>query len=527
MLTPDQRRSLYEVAMSERTQPRIARRARLVLDADAEEDTVSRTARKWFERYLAHGLTGLTDSDRPGRPATIAADAVNRVLVEPLFTPVPKWTSRTVAAATGVSQSTVVRTWEKVFDPQRLRDHGPWANLDHRCRPTGLLLSSQATILVLACTPSPRSAERVRLQESGLPAFSMRSPIRRPLQTILAAELITGEGGDTDTASFLDAAMPDAERDYVIVCRSPLTDEVARAGSRDNVDVVTVPADSWQALLPHLGAAVDTGALPVLTELSRMLRQWTQHPNAAFCWPRPDDAASSTMRRGTAETPAPATPSPSQRLAESVAAAIQLNVHSGRLRGGERITESFLTRATHASRGQVRDALKSLASDGLVDLQPGRGAIVPTPTVHDVLETYSVRRSLGVLIVTSAADWRPGALAPVLEVLDELRTVAQRRDTWATGESDLDFQDALAATTSLRRVPAMFRRMTIQLRLFISVMGLNYAYSIDDIVTDDHAIFDAIKQRNAATARSRWEQKMDAAVTYMVRQRDSGTWSRR
>jgi DNA-binding GntR family transcriptional regulator len=182
------------------------------------------------------------------------------------------------------------------------------------------------------------------------------------------------------------------------------------------------------------------------------------------------------------------------------------------------VTESFLIRATHASRSQVRDALRSLAADGLVDLEAGRGAIVPALTVEDVLEAYAVRHSLGSLIVDSATSWRPGTLRPLLKALDDLKSVASSGDSQATGESDLDFQDVLAATARLRRVPTMFRRMTMQVRLFTSLMGLEYTYSIEDIVTDDTALLDAVRRRDAARARGLWEQKMDAAADYMIRQ---------
>jgi DNA-binding GntR family transcriptional regulator len=238
--------------------------------------------------------------------------------------------------------------------------------------------------------------------------------------------------------------------------------------------------------------------------------------SAAFRWtamdvPKPEVA------QANAPTVVPSALSSSHRMAESVAAAIHRGIHTGRLIGGERVTESYLMHATHASRSQVRETLRSLAVDGLVDLQRGRGAIVPTPTVEDVLETYAVRRALGSLIVRSAAGWRPGTLAPLVAAFEDLKTVAQDGDTWTTGQADLDFQDVLAATANLRRVPAMFRRMTIQTRLFTSVLGLDYGYPIDRIIVDNAALLDAVRRRDAATAQHIWEQKMDDAASFMSR----------
>jgi DNA-binding GntR family transcriptional regulator len=147
---------------------------------------------------------------------------------------------------------------------------------------------------------------------------------------------------------------------------------------------------------------------------------------------------------------------------------------------------------------------------------------VPAPTGDDVLETYALRRAVGGLAVSGAAGWRPGQLGPVLQAMDELREIAASGDVRATDEADLDFQDVLATASNLRRVLMMFRRLTIQLKLFTTVMGLNYAYSSDDILADNSAILDAVRRRDPGEAKRLWEQKMEAAARYMVRQLDRG-----
>jgi DNA-binding GntR family transcriptional regulator len=521
LLTPAQRLSLRRTTALTATQPSVAQRAQLVLDADTDVHAQNRTSRKWLRRYLEHGLDGLADAKRSGRPSAVTEEAAHRVLTEPLFIPSAKWTSRTIARAAGVSQSAVVRLWAHTFDPDALDGADRWARPTRAYRPTGLFLGSRCAVLVLA---QGRSSRPTEAHHAG-GAFSMRSPLRAPLQTILAAELLTVAACDNAvTSDFLEAATPDTDVDHVVVCRSPLADEVGSwVATRDRVELVVVPADRWQTLLPHLGAAIAPTALPVVEELAQHVRLWANRPTAAFRWPTPHSPRIESTRTTGSRSPVPPDWSSSQRMAESVAVAIRDGVHAGRLLGGERVTESFLMRATHASRSQVRDALRSLAADGLVDLEAGRGAIVPAPTVEDVLETYALRHSLGSLIVDSAVGWRPGTLGPFVRAVHDLEATARTGDPWATGEADLDVQDALAATVRLRRVPTMFRRMTMQVRLFTSLLGLKYTYSIDDIVTDDTALLDAVRRRDAARARRLWEQKMDAAARYMLRQLEHNT----
>jgi transposase len=101
----------------------LASRARMVLgcaagDSDgavAEALGVNRnTVGRWRRRYLAQGLDGLVDEPRPGRPRTISDAAVEEVIVRTLETK-PKdathWSTRSMAAQVGLSQTAVSRIW--------------------------------------------------------------------------------------------------------------------------------------------------------------------------------------------------------------------------------------------------------------------------------------------------------------------------------------------------------------------------------------------------------------------------------
>ncbi|GGQ98177.1 IS630 family transposase [Streptomyces griseorubens] len=70
--------------------------------------------RTWRRRFLERGLDGLSDEPRPGVPRKITDADVERVIVKTLEEK-PKnathWSTRSMAAATGMSQSTVSRIW--------------------------------------------------------------------------------------------------------------------------------------------------------------------------------------------------------------------------------------------------------------------------------------------------------------------------------------------------------------------------------------------------------------------------------
>jgi transposase len=81
----------------------------------ADDFEVSRpTVGKWRQRFLQAGLDGLVDAPRPGAPRSISDEDVDRVIAKTLEeTPrgATHWSTRSMAAATGLSQSTVARIW--------------------------------------------------------------------------------------------------------------------------------------------------------------------------------------------------------------------------------------------------------------------------------------------------------------------------------------------------------------------------------------------------------------------------------
>lgn len=72
------------------------------------------TVTKWRARFCEDRLDGLADEPRPGAPRRVSDDDVERVVVKTLEeTPVgaTHWSTRSMAAATGMSQSAVSRIW--------------------------------------------------------------------------------------------------------------------------------------------------------------------------------------------------------------------------------------------------------------------------------------------------------------------------------------------------------------------------------------------------------------------------------
>src|SRR3954471_17955715 len=138
--------------------------------------------------------------------------------------------------------------------------------------------------------------------------------------------------------------------------------------------------------------------------------------------------------------PQPRGPSPSN--VDLALVAVRDAIVEGRLRPGERIKEIPLAETLGFSRAPVRDALRLLERDGLVELVPNRGAIVPELRAVDILEVYALRASLGTLALHKLMLDSEALEIGERELLRLVRAGERRRSRDAA-EADLAYQHAI------------------------------------------------------------------------------------
>jgi transposase len=123
-LSGEERQVLQAWARRRKTAQALALRSKIVLAcADGAGNTqvaealgISRaTVAKWRSRFAADRLEGLSDEPRPGAPRTITDEQVELVITRTLEEQGPgldtHWSTRSMAAATGMSQSAISRIW--------------------------------------------------------------------------------------------------------------------------------------------------------------------------------------------------------------------------------------------------------------------------------------------------------------------------------------------------------------------------------------------------------------------------------
>lgn len=108
-----------------------------------------------------------------------------------------------------------------------------------------------------------------------------------------------------------------------------------------------------------------------------------------------------------------------QSLHDAIVSRVRDMIVEGTLESGSRVHEGNLGRELGVSRTPLREALKFLASEGLIELSPGRGAVVRRFTAMDIHDS---------LVVTGNLEALAGRLACVHASDEQIREVRELHD---------------------------------------------------------------------------------------------------
>jgi transposase len=122
-LSEEQRSTLQGWTRRRKTAQSLSMRARIVLRASdgltataiaAEVHVCIQTVSKWWRRFDEQDLDGLLDEPRPGQPRKLSDAQIEQVIVRTLESKpaaATHWSTRTMAAATGINQTAISRIW--------------------------------------------------------------------------------------------------------------------------------------------------------------------------------------------------------------------------------------------------------------------------------------------------------------------------------------------------------------------------------------------------------------------------------
>lgn len=169
---------------------------------------------------------------------------------------------------------------------------------------------------------------------------------------------------------------------------------------------------------------------------------------------------------------------------------------------GQRLVVRELEEWSGVSRATIRESIRQLAAEGLVEVIPQRGAIVATPTAKEAAEIYEIRSMLEGLIGQQFVERAtPAQKDDLRHAFDALRALAEEEaDTSARLQAKNDFYEVLfdgADNSTVRAVLAGFQARVSVLRA--TTMG--HPGRAEQAIAELKAIVDAVAAGDAAAAR--------------------------
>jgi len=215
----------------------------------------------------------------------------------------------------------------------------------------------------------------------------------------------------------------------------------------------------------------------------------------------------------------PLNPIAPKMLAETVVEAIVEAAAKGHFLPGDRIVEADLARQLHVSRVPVREALRLLESQGIVENTPYRGMRLMSVTPQTMKGLRKVRLALELLAATEIqihAASAPSVLMPLEALIEELANLAERGDSYGFAMLDIEFHRRMVLMTGN---PALLRAWEPLARQLTIVIGLSTSLqqTLDAVVEEHRVLLGALRSGTTEQLRDIMEShilEVPDAVNY-------------
>ena len=201
---------------------------------------------------------------------------------------------------------------------------------------------------------------------------------------------------------------------------------------------------------------------------------------------------------------------------------IQNDILSGRYAPGENLTEVKLAEELGISRTPVREALRQLATEGLLVMEPNRGVFVRGIRAADVRDVYAIRATLEGMAVRWAVERMDDAgMDELLEKTGLMEFYLKRGGLEKLGGLDIQFHETvykLSQSEILMRTLGALESFVQRARI-ISIRSPERA----TLAVNEHiAIAMAIKARDAEKASRLMEDHIRHAMTNIEKSLENG-----
>lgn len=184
-------------------------------------------------------------------------------------------------------------------------------------------------------------------------------------------------------------------------------------------------------------------------------------------------------------------------LPEQIAARLQREVLSSRLKPGDPLRETDLSERFGVSRGPIREAFRQLTQQGLLVLEPNKGVrVAQNPSVEVRPLVVQLRRKIEIFVLDSIFERiTADDLAVWDDILADIKAACESNDVDALTEHDLRFHQAIIQSHDDKDLFTLWQPIMMRM-----LMHYNRLDDIMESYREHKRILDAIHSGQKAEA---------------------------
>jgi DNA-binding GntR family transcriptional regulator len=205
-----------------------------------------------------------------------------------------------------------------------------------------------------------------------------------------------------------------------------------------------------------------------------------------------------------------------QSTTEQAAEAVRQAILSGRLLPGMPLREAAVAAELGVSRSTLREAARTLASEGLVHYQMNRGIVVADVTGPDAADIYAARAAVELAAADALTGHRdPAVYEHLAGLAEQIESAFARGDTAAVAKCDRIFHATLVTATGSPRLCRFYAQLQQEQRLALALAERSRR-ELGRTADDHRQLLDALRG-SRAQARAQLTAHLQAGAAELQR----------
>ena len=190
-----------------------------------------------------------------------------------------------------------------------------------------------------------------------------------------------------------------------------------------------------------------------------------------------------------------------QPLREVIFTTLREAIIVGELKPGERLMEVQLAQKMGVSRTPIREAIRKLELEGLVEMLPRKGASVADLSVKDIMDVLEVRANLDALASSlSATRITEEEIKELKHIQNQFVSYVEKENVQGAVKKDVEFHDIIYRSCRNEKLIQIANNLREQIQRFRVIYIKDYS-STKELIKEHTDIIESIINRDPISAR--------------------------